>query len=310
MSIDVYLWERNLYAEVFIMKYKRAAAALLALMLLAFAGCDTKSAPTEEGSEVEVDFTNQPSDPVSSQTISVVTAQTPSKESGENNDTESSSDTDSESTFVRREFDGEPIDVAWFDDCVFIGDSVTNGLGLYNDYMDILGNAQFITGASLGYNNCQWDLNDENAVHPMYNGSYVLLEDAAIVSGANKVIIGMGMNDIGIYGVDGSIEGVETFIEKLTNKSPDIEIYFLSVTPMIASAEYDRLNNTKIKEFDEKLEAYANSHGYRYLDTWSAVVNDNNCLPDELCEDPNDLGLHLTNEGCDIVIDYIKRNVG
>ena len=290
--------------------YRKAAAALLAISLLAFAGCDTKDVSSVEESEVEFDFTNQPSEPSSSQTVSVITAErTENSDDDEQTDSDTT-DTDSEKEFVRREFDGEPIDVAWFDDCVFIGDSVTNGLGLYNDYMDVLGNAQFITGASLGYNNCQWDLNDENAVHPMYNGSYVLLEDAAVVTGANKVIVGMGMNDIGIYGVDGSIDAVGEFVGKLTEKSPGIELYFLSVTPMIESAEYDRLNNTKIKDFDEKLEEFANANGYRYLDTWSAVVDDEDNLPDQLCEDPNDLGLHLTNEGCDIVIDYIKRNVG
>ncbi len=288
--------------------FKRAAAAILAVSVLAFAGCETKNVSSEEESTVEFDFTNQPSE-VESRNVSVITAETPSSEP-EKKAVSDESDTESKSEFVRRTIEGEPIDTAWFDDCVFIGDSVTNGLGLYNDFMDLLGNAQFITGASLGYTNCQWDLYDENAVHPFYNGSYVLLEDAAEITGANKVIIGMGMNDIGIYGVDGSIESVEEFIGKLTAKSPGVEIYFLSVTPMIASAEYDRLNNTKIRDFDDKLEAFANANGYRYLDTWSAVVNDNGMLPDELCEDPNDLGLHLNNEGCDIVIDYILRNVG
>ena len=89
-------------------------------------------------------------------------------------------------------------DASWFDDAVFVGDSVTNMLNIYcmND-PEALGKAQFVCAPSLGFTNAQWALDDENNVHPSYKGKTVLAERAAELTGANKVLIMLGMNDIG-----------------------------------------------------------------------------------------------------------------
>ena len=193
---------------------------------------------------------------------------------------------------------------------MFIGDSLTNGLCLYNDLTGCCGNAEFICGASIGWASAQWDLYDPNEVHPMYNGQKVRLEDCVSLTGANKVIIGLGMNDIGTYGIDQTFINADEFLNTLREKSGDVEIYIMTVTPMIESAERDILNNDLICQYNERLRTFAEEHSVGYLDTWSALVGYDGYLPMEYCQDPDQLGIHLTNDGCQVMWDYIMRHVG
>lgn len=277
---------------------KRITAALLCFLII-LSGCAEKNPEGSEGSEVEVVVSDDTLIAPGAEGI-LVSSQEPVPEET----VEEASDPDDERD------DDTPVDLSWFDDCVFIGDSLVNGLSLYNDVTECFGNAEFICAAGLGYNNCQWDLYDENEVHPLYNGEKILLEDAPNLTGSTKVIIGMGMNDLGGYGVDGTLSAADSFVQRLRDKTPGIEIYLMTVTPMIESAEYDLLNNPLIKEYDDKLEVFAEEHECHFLNTWSALADENGRLPDELCMDPDDLGLHLTNEGSEIMMNYIIRHVG
>lgn len=294
-------------------KINAVTAAFLAVSLALLTGCgavgNVETNDEESFVEFNVDNASQQSE-VSSMAVSLAPPVDTDRRLSETDTENGTDEEESSKPFVKRTIEGEPIDLAWFDDCVFMGDSVTNGLGLYNDYTGCFGNAQFVCGASLGWVNSQWNLFDENEVHPMYNGQKVLLEDAVMLTGANKAIIGMGMNDLGTYGIDATFEAEEEFLNKLREKSPGVEIYLMTVTPMIASKEYDRLNNPLIVEYDTRLESFASEHDCIFLNTWAAVVNDDGKLPDEICEDPTALGIHLNNEGCEMVKDYILRNVG
>lgn len=226
--------------------------------------------------------------------------------------TVSPTDTDSyENPFLNADANIEDLmDMSWFDDAVFIGDSMLNKLGLYNDVYMTFGNAKFVCAPSLSYGNAQWDLYDANAVHPTYNGSVILAEDIINQTGASKAIIGLGMNDIGNYGIDGAIENASSFIDRLLTKSPNAEIYILSVTPMINSAQYDRLNNEAIREFNQKLKDLVEGKGLKFLDTYSIFEDAGGNLPLWLCSDPDDLGIHFTDEACWIWEYYLKSNLG
>lgn len=314
---------------------KACLAFILLISLLSLTACGAKTAETDVPENVvEIDFANRPnpveapSENASSQSESIVSSADNAvseyygddeSESGnvsaksENKDeskTESSEDeSKTESSPPRKPMTGVPVEDSWFDDCLFIGDSLTLGLSLYNDWMDEFGNADFVCSAGLGWVNAQWDLFDENEVHPMYYGEKILVEDAINVAGANKAIIGLGMNDIGTYGVDMAISGADELLSKIQEKSPGVRIYLVTVSPMIESAQYDRLNNTVIREYDDRLEVLAKEHGCGLINSWNALVDDKGNLPDYLCEDPGALGLHLNNEGCDILCEYIKCSV-
>ena len=305
-------------------KIKICIAFLLSLTLVSLTACGAKgSAATADENVVEVDFGNlnyegNIGEPVKADiqnNLASVNQEEDTQESetqeNENSEdkTQNSETASKASASSRYNPTGIPANLSWFDDCVFMGDSLTLGLSYYNDLTGDLGNAQFVCSAGLGWCNSQWSLYDENEVHPIYNGEKVLLEDAVVLTGANKAIIGLGMNDVGIFGVDETLSYAEEFIGKVRAKTPDVQIYLQTITPMIEIAEYDALNNPLIKEYDEALEVFAREQNCKFINSWAALADENGKLPYELCQDPDALGLHLTNEGCEIWANCILHSV-
>lgn len=210
---------------------------------------------------------------------------------------------------------GTPVEASWFDDSVFIGDSVTLKLSYYAEKTKALGEAEFLCAGSLGYTNALWELDHEDNVHPDYEGEKVTVYDGAKRVGAKKVFVMLGMNDIGLYGVDGGIESMITLTDKIRESCPDAVIYIESVTPMVAGNSLGDLNNESIAKFDEKLQEVCTNKGYRYLDIASAVSDENGALIYEYCGDPpsddnpDAMGLHFTDEGCEKWVEYLKNHV-
>ncbi len=200
-------------------------------------------------------------------------------------------------------------DAAWFNDAVFVGDSVTLKLSYYcENHPETLGGAQFFCAGSLGYTNALWDLDREDSVHPYYQGQNYLSQDCAKITGATKVFVMLGMNDIALYGEDGTLESARTLIGNIKNTSPDATIYIQSVTPMIQAKEGEILNNQKIQSFNTLLQQYCAEQGYQYLDIYSALADANGCLPLEYCGDPDAQGIHFTDAACELWATYLKEN--
>lgn len=200
---------------------------------------------------------------------------------------------------------------SWFDDAVFVGDSVTLKLSYYcdEDPESTLSDAKFFCAGSLGYTNALWDLDREDAVHPYYQGQNYQAKDCAAVTGASKVFVMLGMNDIALYGIDGSLQSAKTLIGDILNQSPNVTIYIQSVTPIIAGKEGDELNNINIRKFNGELEQFCDENGYRYLNVYDKLADNDGYLPLKYCSDPDEQGIHFTDEACDLWIQYLKENV-
>ena len=203
---------------------------------------------------------------------------------------------------------GEPVDSGWFDDALFIGDSVTLKLSYYSDYGS-LGNAEFLCAGSLGYNNAQMGLYEYGNVHPEYRGQKVLVDEGAAMIAPAKIFIMLGMNDIGMYGVDGAVEAMKVVTARIASKCPDAVIYVQSVTPMLENMQLRDLNNRTIAEFNSKLQPVCNERGYIYLDVASAMDDGRGNLVYEYCGDPTAMGLHFSDKGCEVWVDYLKTHV-
>lgn len=203
-----------------------------------------------------------------------------------------------------------PVDASWFDDAVFVGDSVTLAL----DYAcsgdkSLLGNAQFVCAQSLGYHNALWDLDTEGAVHPAYQGETILSETAAEKTDANKVFVMLGVNDIGTYGADDTMEQAKQLAERILSHTPNIKLYFQSTTPMLADKESGWLNNDKITDFNDQLKAYCEARGYSFIDVYHQVCDDSGALNPAYCSDPDNQGIHFNTDGCTVWANHLKAAV-
>ncbi len=209
------------------------------------------------------------------------------------------------------EITGTAVDASWFDDAIFIGDSVTYGLYNYAEN-GCLGDADFLAIDCIGYHTAMFGLDHEYGIHPVYNGQKVMIDDAVQEIGKKKVFIMLGMNDICSWGVEESVDAMQEFVDQLLAKSPDIQIYVHSVTPMIAAKDGTRpdfLNNANIALYNEKIRPICAERGFVYLDLVPVVSDGNGNLRDDYCVDPGNLGFHYNRDGLQAWVDFLKTHV-
>ena len=163
---------------------------------------------------------------------------------------------------------------SWFDDAVFVGDSVTLKLSYYcdEDPENTLSDAKFFCAGSLGYTNALWDLDQEDAVHPYYQGQNYQSKDCASVTGASKVFIMLGMNDLALYGIDDTIQSAKTLIGDILTQSPGVTIYVQSVTPIIAGKEDEDSNNINSTASSNSFAARTAIITSTFMTSWQATT--------------------------------------
>jgi len=205
-----------------------------------------------------------------------------------------------------------PVEDSYFDDVVFIGDSVSLKLQYYvrekrSSEPDFLGGAQFLTAGSFSYINALKPVTEES-VHPTYHGEKMLLEDAVAACGAKKLYIMLGMNDIAGGRYEATIANLKTVMGRIREKAPDVTFYFQSVTPRTEDSEIGSLNNEIIRGYNEALLHFCEENGYYFIDVYSALCDEMGDLPPEYCSDPvatGGMGIHFTNAACKAWIDYL-----
>lgn len=199
----------------------------------------------------------------------------------------------------------------YFDDAIFIGDSVSLKLKLYcvnegGNGSYPLGKATFFTSGSFSWGNSLLSVDDANSVHPKINGVKMQIPDAIKAVEAEKAYIMLGMNDIAPYGFDKTIENVNEITNRIHERSPDTIIYIQSVTPMLTEKERSKLNNDNIHIFNSRLKELCDKKGYAYLDINTLMGGES--LKREYCGDPDAMGIHFTNKACQVWIDYLKTH--
>lgn len=201
---------------------------------------------------------------------------------------------------------------SYFDDTLFVGDSISLQLRNYvkkrrSRGEDLLGKAQFFTRGGFGSGIALQPVTGDS-LHPYLNDEKMTVEDAVAVSGANKVYIMLGMNDIVPYGPEGAVQNLETLTDRILEKSPDVILAFQSVTPIMTDKQQRNLNNTSIPLYNQALESFCSRRGYEFLDVASVFRDGDGGLIAAYCGDAPGMGMHISNEGCPPWIDYLLAN--
>ncbi len=197
-----------------------------------------------------------------------------------------------------------PVDLSYFDDAVFVGDSVTMSLQFYCAATGALGKAKFLCAGSLSPSNALWEISDES-VHPVYGGQKVFVEDGIKRMGAKKVYIMLGIN--GLNPVDSGIANMKILIDRILAKSPDAKIILQSVTPMTKDSPIKggKFNNTTINQYNEELCKLAKENGWFYINVAEVVTDKNGNLRDDYCSDPQKMGIHFNYTADKQWVDYL-----
>lgn len=190
------------------------------------------------------------------------------------------------------------VDSAFFDDAVFVGDSVTLKLSYYAISSGKLGNAQFLTRGSYGVAHAVMD-----SMLLTYQGQDMKVEEAINATGAKKVFLMMGMNDIGLYGVEATIENWGKLIERIRTNCPNVTIYIQSMTPIWTGGEIGDLNNVNMDSYNARLEVFAKNEGVDFIDVAPYMKDSTGGMATRYCSDNY---VHVTDLGAAAWIRVLK----
>ena len=204
----------------------------------------------------------------------------------------------------------DPVPASWFDNAVFIGDSVSVGLESYQNSTKALGKATMLCSVSFNAINALLPVS-ATSLHPKYNGVKRLLEDNVKACGAKNVYIMLGMNGL-TYPVDYTMERTERVVDNILKKNPTVNIIIQSVTPitnnsyLIAKYGY---SNARMNQFNERLKQLCAKRKWYYVDVGSAMKDQSGALRTDFCSDNYDMGIHVTNKACAAWVEYLKTHV-
>ena len=135
---------------------------------------------------------------------------------------------------------------------VFVGDSVSLKLSYYAGETGLLGNAKFLVRGSYGVANAVYD----ELLMP-WQGQEMKIEDAVQATGAKKMFVMLGMNDIALYGIDKTIENWGKLLERVRSKCPDMELHIQPMSPIWTEGQIGDPNTPNIDAYNVALTAFA-----------------------------------------------------
>lgn len=193
----------------------------------------------------------------------------------------------------------------WYKDAVFIGDSIMLGWKNYNNkHLEsdplFFGPTHFLCEGSYGAGHALEPVSDKS-LHPLYQGQQRLLWESVNMMGAKKVFICFGLNDVAIYGVEGTAQNFRTLCEKIENANPGVKIYLLSSMYLMDDSHQKKLTNENLRALNELLRQLSKEKGYKFVDIASHLVGPDGYLKREYCSDPNsNTPCHHTQAAYDI----------
>ena len=194
--------------------------------------------------------------------------------------------------------ESERVTSAYFNDAVFIGDSLTTGIQLYN----ILPDTTVLAAVGVGLENIY-----TQEVIGTEDSKQTILE-AADAQQPAKIYVMLGINGLKGLGADKTVELYRDLVQHLKEIHPDSIIYvqsFMPINEQKFEANYGyNLTNAEIDECNEKLMAMAGEEQVYYVDVASAIKDETGGLPAEFTTD----GLHFKGEYYNKWIDYLKEH--
>lgn len=186
----------------------------------------------------------------------------------------------------------------YFNDAVFIGDSITTGISLY----DIMPNAEVF--ASTGIN--LQSINTAQVVNNPDGGDKLTVLQALDKSDAEKVYIMLGANGLAFLGPETTMELYKEFVNKIKQIKPEAIIYVQSIFPIhekkFAERYKGNLTNETIDETNKLLIEMAEELGVYYVNPAEIFKDETGGLMDEVTPD----GLHFNSEYYTKWMDYLK----
>ena len=152
------------------------------------------------------------------------------------------------------------LDDSFFDDTLYLGDSVNGILASYCTNNGKLQNTTISSSAMLSYH----ETANQIRHRLIYKGNYAILPEVMDDLHPRMLIAALGCNDIATYEMDHCKEMVVAFLDLVREINPDITIFIQAVMPI--RVNMTTFNQTLVDEFNSWLKDNAETYDYCYLD--------------------------------------------
>lgn len=185
----------------------------------------------------------------------------------------------------------DPVDNSYFDNAVFLGDSLSIGLQSYSD----IDNATFLCRTAMSVGGV-YNVEDDGSS----------LVDKVKAANPKKIYVMLGVNeDIVPDNMENVMDKFSMLIDRLKEDNPEAMIYIQSLMPVSKKkSESGRMKNHVIYEYNEALLKLTEEKKVYFIDVYNAIKDDDGAMYSELTED----GVHLGKEGCMRWTEYLKKH--
>ena len=214
----------------------------------------------------------------------------PAEQTGESSDAPTE---EAQQTFTR-------YDKSFFENDLFIGDSISTGLYLYGklDGKNV--------AASVGYTPYKAYTSEVE----LYDGTTRTALEYAEAMQPKRIFVMLGSNGMASSGDMSAMEDTySTLLDKLAKACPASEICCLSVSPVTAdssAAASGGITNETIKSFNAYIEKLCGEKKLRYFDIYSLLIDDSGYFSSEYAEMD---GLHFLGKTYDVMLGYIESEL-
>lgn len=195
----------------------------------------------------------------------------------------------------------DPVEMDYFSDALFIGDSRTDGLRIYSG----IKGADFYCYKGLNI----FDMSKRQVVE-MDGGKYTVVEALKRGPQYKKIYISLGVNELGYPGTDSFRTAFQNFLGEVKAAQPDAVIYLQNLVPVnpeicAQKNQPSYVNNDRVADFNGVFPQLAQEYRVVLLDMKTALSDENGILPADATVD----GVHFTKAWYQKWLEYLMCHV-
>lgn len=194
--------------------------------------------------------------------------------------------------------EGEWLPSSYFDDALFVGDSITEGIKLY----DVMSNATVLSNTGINLDS----IFTKRCIDGADGGSMTIIE-ASAQQDPGKIYLLMGVNSLS-SDEETFIASYGKLVDTLREQHPNAVFYVQSVLPVTAAYEKRAdavTDNARIDTYNAAILKMCQEKGVYYLNIAEAFKDETGALPNEAS--PKD-GIHFGRSWYMTWFDYLRNH--
>lgn len=193
----------------------------------------------------------------------------------------------------------------FFNDAAFLGNSVTAGFPSYfsSNGSGLLGNVQVFARVSYSFLNDQMS---RSGYMLQYDGEEMQASEVVAASGARRIFICMGTNDLVNTSADTVYTRYVAYINGILARNPDVKIFIVSTPPRCNTSQTPGLTNSGIDSLNTMMRRYCSNNDITYIDINTPLRSGGNGLYTGYSSDNF---VHMNNSGYSVWADTLVEAV-